>query len=102
LPTIDGSNQYLRFDLVVVGGQHEGARVDTVASLRPDMLSMLGRTLVALGVEGKEIEIETKVDEMGETVVVEPDLVGTRAVASVIHREVGSQTYVRVRDLKAA
>jgi len=96
---IDGDSQYLHFDLAVAGGQHDGERLDTIASLRPDMVQLLGRTLAALGIEPGEVEIETSEDEDG--LVLSPDFVGKRAIAVVTHKQVGSQTYARVRTLKA-
>lgn len=105
----DGESQYLHIALRIVGGQHDGEPLDTIASLRPDMVQMLGRTLCALGVEDREVEIDYEEELVRKTswgneyerVVTEPDVVGKRALAVVAHREVGSQTYARVRTLKA-
>lgn len=63
------------------------------------MVQLLGRTLTALGIEDREVEIETSENEDG--LVLPPDFVGKRAMAVVVHREVGSQTYAKVRTLKA-
>ena len=102
---IDGSNEYLFLDMRVVSGDHAGARLDTVGSRHPDRLRMTAQMLAALGVDpvgNAEFEIETVDDDLGETIVVSPDLVGCRAVAHVTHREFGGQTYPRVRSLTAA
>lgn len=106
----DGSSQFLRVDLLAVDGAHVEARFDTVISLHPDYAGLAMPMLEALGVElngSLEIDYEevlckkSKWGDEYERVVKEPDLLDRRAVASVIHREFGDQTYVRVRRLKA-
>ncbi len=96
---IDGTSQYLRLDLSVVGGTAAGLTLDCVASLRPDLRPMLAQQLAALGVDAEEVEIETEVDETGDEVVVSPNLVGLHAGALVAHVDRGGQTYCRVKRL---
>lgn len=98
---IDGTSQYLRFDLVVIGGKADGQTLDSIASLRPDLRRMLAQQFAALGVDATEVEIETETDDAGIEVVVSPNLVGRRAVATVIHHERGGQMYARVQRLRA-
>lgn len=98
---IDGTSQYLRFDLKVIGGDADGRMLDSIASLRPDMRRLLAQQLAALGIDASEVEIETETDDVGAEVVVSPDLVGRRAAATVIHHERGGQMYARVLRLRA-
>jgi hypothetical protein len=98
---IDGTSQYLRFDLLVTGGNADGRTLDCIASLRPDLRRMLAQQFAALGVDAAEVEIETETDDVDTEVVVSPDLVGRRAIATVIHHERGGQTYARVQRLRA-
>lgn len=98
---IDGTSQYLRFDLTVVDGDAAGRTLDCIASLRPDLRRVLAQQFAALGVDATEVEIETEIDGVGTEVVVSPDLVGRRAIATVIHHERGGQMYARVQRLRA-
>jgi hypothetical protein len=93
-------SQYLNLRLRIVEGAHEGSKLWGIASLRPDMRRLLRSTLRALGVEEDSLELEVE-EEGDELVVVEPGLIGRRAVAEVVHKEFMDEQQAKVRRLIA-
>lgn len=102
----DGTNKYLLFELEVVSGPHAGQRVDAIGSLAPEQFTAakLCESLRAFGVEGDDVEMDyaddVEVSAQHGPDLLDPDLTGRRAIASVIHKQFGAQTYARVVRLR--
>lgn len=96
--------------LRIVECPHQGAVIWAIASLRTDMLRLTRTMLRALGVEDNQIEIEIEEEErpVGPSarevvsVVVDPDLVGRRAIATVVHNSWEGEMRPKVRSLRRA
>jgi hypothetical protein len=98
-------SQYLSLLLQIVEGQHEGRNLWAIGSLRPEMLHLLRQTFVALGIDDEEVTIEVEVERRSgrpHVVVTEPDFVGRRAIASVVHDEWEGELRPKVRRLRPA
>ena len=106
-----GTSSYLNIRLVIVEGDHEGAVLWAIGSLRSDMLRLTRSMLRALGVKSDEVELEVEEEDRAvgapssfdpKVIVVQPDLMGKRAVATVVHSVWEGETRPKVRSLSAA
>ena len=96
-----GDSYYIQIQLAILEGPHTGTVLWTVASLRADLRRMLRSTFRALGIDDEDLVIETEDPEPGHECpdVVNPNLVGRRAVATVIHDEYLGEVRAKVKRL---
>ncbi len=106
--TRDRSGEYLSFELTIVEGDRQGDMLWMIASLKPSMVRMLRNTLVALGIEDEQITLQVESEELPRGAdrkisprqfLVDPDLVGRRAIATVVHDEWEGELRTKVRRL---
>lgn len=90
-------NPYLNFSLRVTEGEYSNRVLFMINSLSAKSLWRLKETLRALGFEGDKVEITTDPDT---NLVIEPELVGLAAIASVSQEPYEGRIQNRVQNLK--
>lgn len=97
----EGKFDYINLTLKITEGEHEGRNVWMVWSFSPKALWRMKDDLVELEVIGPDDELEFDYDEDAENALVEPEVVGLPAIATVGLRTYEGREQNQVEGLRA-